>query len=195
MILYKSIVESRSFRNETEQNFPPAGRAGLCRAADAGLTACGGDTEQQSEAPPYLDGSYTARFDAAGSDGYTTYAVVEISGGKVSVREFDGRNDAGELRSADTALADSMAENASEYLSYEPTPANLSAQAIASLEAAGGNPDAMKFVAGGPQYGEELAVLVRAVLDGPAKAGGESSSSQSGSGEIWSPITPTAATR
>lgn len=152
-----------------------------------GLTACGGDTEPESEAPPYLDGSYTARFDAAGSDGYTTYAVVEISGGKVSVREFDGRNDAGELRSADTALADSMAENASEYLSYEPTPANLSAQAIASLEAAGGNPDAMKFVAGGPQYGEELAVLVRAVLDGPAKAGGESSSSQSGSGEISVP--------
>ena len=100
-----------------------------------GLAACGENTEPESEASsPYLDGSYTARFDAAGSDGYTTYAVVEISGGKVSVREFDGKNDAGDLRSADTALADSMKENASEYLGYEPTPANLSARAIASLE-------------------------------------------------------------
>lgn len=44
----------------------------------------------------------------------------------------------GALRSADTELADSMKEGASEYLTFEPTPANLSRKAMEDFAAAGG---------------------------------------------------------
>ena len=44
--------------------------------------------------------------------------------------------------------------------------------------AAGGDPDSMALTAGGPEYGLELAALVDAVLDGPAKADSESESTQ-----------------
>lgn len=103
-----------------------------------GLAACGEKEEPQTETRLYRDGTYTAQFDTAGADGYTTYAVVEIAGDKVSVTEFDGKNASGELRSADTELADSMKEGASEYLTFELTPANLSKKAMEDFAAAGG---------------------------------------------------------
>lgn len=143
-----------------------------------GLVACGEKEEPQTETRLYRDGTYTAQFDTAGADGYTTYVVVEIAGDKVSVTEFDGKNASGELRSADTELADSMKEGASEYLTFEPTPANLSKKAMEDFAAAGGDPDSMALTAGGPEYGLELAALVDAVLDGPAKADSESESTQ-----------------
>ena len=118
-----------------------------------GLAACGEKEEPQTETRLYRDGTYTAQFDTAGADGYTTYAVVEIAGDKVSVTEFDGKNASGELRSADTELADSMKEGASEYLTFEPTPANLSKKAMEDFAAAGGDPDSMALTAGGPEYG------------------------------------------
>ena len=77
-----------------------------------GLAACGEKEEPQTETRLYRDGTYTAQFDTAGADGYTTYAVVEIASDKVSVTEFDGKNASGALRSADTELADSMKESA-----------------------------------------------------------------------------------
>lgn len=141
-----------------------------------GLAACGEKEEPQTETRLYRDGTYTAQFDAAGADGYTTYAVMEIAGDKVTVTEFDGKNTAGELRSADSELADSMKEGASEYLSFEPTPANLSKRAMEDFAAAGGDPDSMALTAGGPEYGLELAALVEAVLDGPARADSEETS-------------------
>lgn len=143
-----------------------------------GLAACGEKEEPQTETRLYRDGTYTAQFDTAGADGYTTYAVVEIAGDKVSVTEFDGKNASGALRSADTELADSMKAGASEYLTFEPTPANLSKKAMEGFAAAGGDPDSMALTAGGPEYGLELAALVDAVLDGPAKADSESESTQ-----------------
>lgn len=143
-----------------------------------GLAACGEKEEPQTETRLYRDGTYTAQFDTAGADGYTTYAVVEIASDKVSVTEFDGKNASGTLRSADTELADSMKEGASEYLTFEPTPANLSKKAMEDFAAAGGDPDSMALTAGGPEYGLELAALVDAVLDGPAKADSESESTQ-----------------
>lgn len=143
-----------------------------------GLAACGEKEEPQTETRLYRDGTYTAQFDTAGADGYTTYAVVEIAGDKVSVTEFDGKNASGALRSADTELADSMKAGASEYLTFEPTPANLSKKAMEDFAAAGGDPDSMALTAGGPEYGLELAALVDAVLDGPAKADSESGSTQ-----------------
>ena len=143
-----------------------------------GLAACGEKEEPQTETRLYRDGTYTAQFDTAGADGYITYAVVEIAGDKVSVTEFDGKNASGALRSADTELADSMKEGASEYLTFEPTPANLSKKAMEDFAAAGGDPDSMALTAGGPEYGLELAALVDAVLDGPAKADSESGSTQ-----------------
>ena len=45
-----------------------------------GLAACGEKEESQTETRLYRDGTYTAQFDTAGADGYTTYAVVEIAG-------------------------------------------------------------------------------------------------------------------
>lgn len=104
--------------------------------------------------------------------------MVEIASDKVSVTEFDGKNASGALRSADTELADSMKEGASEYLTFELTPANLSKKAMEDFAAAGGDPDSMALTAGGPEYGLELAALVDAVLDGPAKADSESESTQ-----------------
>ena len=103
---------------------------------------------------------------------------MEIASDKVSVTEFDGKTASGELRSADTELADSMKEGASAYLTFEPTPANLSRKAMEDFAAAGGDPDSMALTAGGPEYGLELAALVDAVLDGPAKADSESESTQ-----------------
>lgn len=67
-----------------------------------GLAACGEKEEPQTETRLYRDGTYTAQFDTAGADSYTTYAVVEIASDKVSVTEFDGKNASGALRSADT---------------------------------------------------------------------------------------------
>ena len=58
-----------------------------------------------------------------------------------------------------------MKEGASEYLTFEPTPANLSKKAMEGFAAAGGDPDSMALTAGGPEYGLELAALVDAVLD------------------------------
>lgn len=132
-----------------------------------GLAACGEKEEPQTETRLYRDGTYTAQFDTAGADGYTTYAVVEIAGDKVSVTEFDGKNASGALRSADTELADSMKEGASEYLTFEPTPANLSRKAMEDFAAAGGRSGQHGTDRRpAPEYGLELAALVDAVLDG-----------------------------
>lgn len=158
--------------------FRRAAALGCAALLTIGLTACGKNKEPQTEDRLYRNGTYTAQFDAAGQDGYTTYAVVEIADDKVSVTEFDGRDSAGNRRSADSKLADSMKEGASEYLSQELTPAALASQAMANLAAAGGDPDQMAPTAGGPEYGLELAALVNAVLDGPARADAEGESTQ-----------------
>lgn len=97
--------------------FRRAAALGCAALLTIGLTACGKKKEPQTEDRLYRNGTYTAQFDAAGQDGYTTYAVVEIADDKVSVTEFDGRDSAGNRRSADSKLADSMKEGASEYLS------------------------------------------------------------------------------
>ena len=101
-----------------------------------------------------------------------------MAGDKGGVTEWDGEKASGGLRSADTELADSMQEGAAEYLSFELTPASLSRKAMEDFAAAGGDPDSMALTAGGPEYGLELAALVEAVLDGPAKADSESVSTQ-----------------
>ena len=158
--------------------FRRAAALGCAALLTIGLTACGKKKEPQTEDRLYRNGTYTAQFDAADQNGYTTYAVVEIADDKVSVTEFDGRDSAGNRRSADSKLADSMKEGASEYLSQELTPAALASQAMANLAAAGGDPDQMAPTAGGPEYGLELAALVNAVLDGPARADAEGESTQ-----------------
>ena len=132
------------------------------------LAGCTGEEEPSSAQARYRDGSYTARFDTAGEDGYTAYAAVTVENDVVTVTGFDGENAAGEKRSADSALADEMAQASPENLPEPMTPALAGAEAIRQFDAAGGDPEAMRFVAGAPEYGEDLRVLVQAVLDGPA---------------------------
>ena len=102
------------------------------------LAGCTGEEEPSSAQARYRDGSYTARFDTAGEDGYTAYAAVTVENDVVTVTGFDGENAAGEKRSADSALADAMAGSSPENLPEPMTPALAGAEAIRQFDAAGG---------------------------------------------------------
>ena len=142
-----------------------------CTALLLPLTGCGKDQpETSSGSSPYVDGTYQARFDTP-QDGYTDYVRLSIQNGAITVEEFDGVNSSGALKSADSALKSEMEEAAPENLPYKLNPGTAYQTALANLIAAGGDTGKLQFVPGAPEYSDNLAILVDAILDSSARQG------------------------
>ncbi len=142
-----------------------------CSTLLLALSGCSKEEPSSSTpASPYVDGVYRARFDTA-VDGYTDYVQLTIQGGAVTVDEFDGTDSNNRLKSADSALKSAMEEQSPPNLPYKLNPGTAYQTARENLNAAGGKTDSMQFVPGAPEYGENLAVLVDAILESSAKQG------------------------
>ncbi len=109
----------------------------------------------------YKDGTYKAEA-AEYSHGWKDYVIVSVSGGKVSIQEFDSLNEAGEKKSVDPDYRASMEPVSGTY------PEKFFPDIVAEFEAKG-SVDKMDNITGATGSTDSFKALVTAALENAKK--------------------------
>ncbi len=109
----------------------------------------------------YKDGVYKAE-SAEYSHGWKDYVIVSVSGGKVSIQEFDSVNEAGDKKSQDPSYREAMEPVSGTY------PEKFLPDIVAEFEAKG-SVDKMDNITGATNSTNSFKALVTAALKNAQK--------------------------